>query len=172
MVKSSTRNIFPDFLASQHELAFAHMQNGQPSEAVRTLKQVVSTEEVILHKTDRLTSQPELARAYLADGQSAEAISLIEHEVEMKKVPLAESHPKLLASQVVLARAQLVVGRPSDAVELQEHVAAVSEASYGEHDGFRTKAWEWLKHARQKALGVSFSVENSTAHSMHGTKSL
>lgn len=164
----------PDFLASQHELAFAHMQNGQPSEAVKILEYVVATEQAILDKTDmdRLTSQHELARAYLADGRAAEAISLIEHVVEMKKVPLAESHPKLLASQVVLAQAQLVVGRASIAVELLEHVDAVAEASCGEHDEFRAKVWEWLKYARQKALGVGLSLENSTAHSVHGTKSL
>lgn len=163
-----------DLLASQHELAFAHMQNGQHSEAIKILEHVVATEEAILDKTDmdRLTSQHELARAYLAEGQSAEAISLIEHVVEMKSVPLAKSHPKLLASQVILAQAQLVVGRASDAVELLEHVAAIAEASCGEHDEFTTKACEWLKYARQKALGVGFSVENSTAHSMHGTKSL
>jgi thioredoxin-like negative regulator of GroEL len=56
-VREKLAEDYPDRLASQHELAGAYLANGQISEAVETLEQVVKVKEKLAEDhPERLTS--------------------------------------------------------------------------------------------------------------------
>jgi tetratricopeptide (TPR) repeat protein len=65
----------PDRLTSQHNLARAYQDNGQITEAIKLLDQVVKIEATTLAEThpDRLDSLHNLAMAYQDNGQVTEA---------------------------------------------------------------------------------------------------
>ncbi|KAI1211995.1 TPR-like protein [Annulohypoxylon truncatum] len=124
----------PARLASQHELAYAYLENGQTKQAINLLEQVVKVRETTLDKThpDRLASQHELAHAYLENGQTKQAINLSEQVVKVRETTLDEMHPSRLASQHGLAHAYLENGQTKQAINLLEQVVKVRETTLDE----------------------------------------
>ena len=119
----------PDRLASQHMLAIVYEADGQASNAVKLLEQVVAIEGKVLKEDhpDRLASQHELARIYRADGQGSKAVKLLKQVVAIREKVLKEDHPDRLASQHELAIAYKADRQVSKAVELLEQVVAIKE---------------------------------------------
>jgi tetratricopeptide (TPR) repeat protein len=151
----------PNRLASQHELAGAHLANGQVKEAVQLLEHVVKIREQILAEDhlDRLMSQHDLAGAYLANGKVEEAVRLLEHVVKIEEQIQAEDHPGRLTSQHGLATAYKANGQVKEAVQLLEHVVKIEEQVLAEDHPDRLASRHMLAQAYEANGQVREAVQ-------------
>ncbi|PGH14470.1 hypothetical protein AJ80_05915 [Polytolypa hystricis UAMH7299] len=123
----------PSRLASEHELARAYHENGQPRQAAKLLENVVEVRETLPEDDPcRLASQHELAHIYRANGQFVEAVRLLKHIVSVGETTLTENHPDRLASEHELACAYRENGQPKEAVQLLERVVCVGERTFSD----------------------------------------
>jgi tetratricopeptide (TPR) repeat protein len=81
----------------KYPLGIAYQDNGQTTQAVEPLENVVRVEEKLAEDyPDRLASQHVLASVYWSNGQITEAVATLEHVVKVQE-KLAEDHPSRLA---------------------------------------------------------------------------
>ncbi|KAJ6113349.1 hypothetical protein N7523_006666 [Penicillium sp. IBT 18751x] len=118
----------------QHELARAHLFNGQIKQAVELLEHVVAVEGETLGEDDpsRLASQHELAEAYKSNGKIERAVNLLEYVVAVEGGTLGDENPNRLASQHGLAQVYRSNGQIKQAVELLDHVVTIKMKTLSE----------------------------------------
>ncbi|KAI2626845.1 TPR-like protein [Xylaria nigripes] len=132
-IEEAVGETHPSQLALQHELAVAHLADGQVKQAIHLLKRVVQIEELTTYdKTqalNRLASQHELATAYLADARTEQAIDLFKQIVQTCETTLEPTHPHRVATQHGLARAYLADGQTKQAINLFKQVVDVHKTT-------------------------------------------
>lgn len=135
-------------LTAQNDLAHAYSANGQITEAITLLEEVVEIQKYKPPEhSQRLASQHSLAMTYLRNGQVKEAISLLEEVVEIKKRIFVESQSSLLASQHGLAIAYRDDGQFSKAILLLKEVVEMRRIVLAEDHPDRLNAQHGLAMA-------------------------
>nr|WP_276313728.1 FxSxx-COOH system tetratricopeptide repeat protein [Streptomyces populi] len=110
----------PDALTSRNHLANALFGMGEPTEAIRLLRQTLEDRSRVLGPAhpDTLISRHDLACALDGTGQHAEAVSLLRQTLADRSRVLGVMHPHTLASRDSLGLALDGMGEHAQAVRL------------------------------------------------------
>lgn len=140
-------------------LAMMYLRDGNPSQAVSVLEDVVKIRASLDEaRHARQVSQHALACAYLEEWRVSEAVEIFEHLVHVTKKEPAADLPLGVMFQQDLASAYLKDGRLSQAIEILEHVVQIGEKLVVDHPG-RLTSQHVLAHAYLEAGRISRAIE-------------
>jgi tetratricopeptide (TPR) repeat protein len=130
--KSTSKEMDPAWLMTQHDLARAYNDNGDVQKAMTMLEHLVKTYKMMPLEGESLawlaSTQYELARAYNLNGQTEEAVALLQEVVDRHQpASQKDADHDRLRSQHALAVAYTANGQSNDAIALLEQVVNAYE---------------------------------------------
>jgi len=125
---------YSDAMTTLNNLARAHQESGNLSEAIRLFEELNGQQMTILgpDHLETLTTMNNLAEAYKMIGKFPEAILLLERVRDARIAKLGSNHPHTLGTLHNLAGAYRLSRRLPEAIKLYEQVRDIELAKLGD----------------------------------------